>query len=105
MFYFGITTMTTVGFGDFNPKSNLERAFTALWMLFGVACFSSIFGNFQDIMIEMTLLDDYNQDDELHWFLGILKTFNKNENLDQRFKRKIEKYFFYRWKMERNGLI
>ena len=40
MFYYSFTTLTTVGFGDFHPRSNAERLFIALGMLGGVATFS-----------------------------------------------------------------
>ena len=48
--YFSFTTLSTVGFGDFNPRSNLERLYMAFGMLLGVAIFSSILGNFIDML-------------------------------------------------------
>jgi len=47
--YYAFTTLTTVGFGDFHPKSNSERIFIAFFMLFGVAIFSYILGNFIEV--------------------------------------------------------
>ena len=44
--YFTFTTLSTVGFGDFNPKSNVERLVVAFGMLLGVAIFSIIMGQF-----------------------------------------------------------
>ena len=40
--YFSLTTLSTVGFGDFDPKSSIERLYMAFGMLLGVAIFSSI---------------------------------------------------------------
>jgi hypothetical protein len=40
--YFAFTTLSTVGFGDYVPKSELERTITAFILLIGVACFSYI---------------------------------------------------------------
>ena len=40
--YFSFTTLSTVGFGDFNPRSNSERLFCAIILLVGVAIFSYI---------------------------------------------------------------
>jgi len=48
--YFSFTTLSTVGFGDFNPKSNLERLYMAFGMLLGVSIFSWILGNFIDML-------------------------------------------------------
>ena len=48
--YFGFTTLSTVGFGDFTPRSNVERASGAFVLLSGVALFSYLMGNFIDIL-------------------------------------------------------
>ena len=43
MTYFGVTTLATVGFGDFYPRTDIERIFCTVLMVIGVAVFSSIF--------------------------------------------------------------
>lgn len=48
--YFAFTTLATVGFGDYHAKSNMERGIMAFQMLFGVAIFSYIMGNFITIL-------------------------------------------------------
>ena len=35
-FYFSVVTLTTVGFGDLHPTSELSRLFTAIYILVGV---------------------------------------------------------------------
>jgi len=35
-FYFSVVTLTTVGYGDFHPTSDLSRLFTAVYILIGV---------------------------------------------------------------------
>jgi hypothetical protein len=42
--YFVFTTLSTVGFGDFYPKSDIERLAGAFVLLSGVAVFSYIMG-------------------------------------------------------------
>jgi hypothetical protein len=44
--YWAFTTLSTVGFGDFHPRSNAERALCAVILLFGVTMFSFILGNY-----------------------------------------------------------
>lgn len=44
--YFAFTSLSTVGFGDFHPRSDAERLFCAFILLFGVAIFSLIMGSF-----------------------------------------------------------
>ncbi len=36
-FYFSVTTLTTVGYGDLYPTSDASRLFTALYIIVGVA--------------------------------------------------------------------
>jgi hypothetical protein len=50
MVYFAFTSLSTVGFGDFNPRSDLERLMTALLLLTGVSVFSYIMGNLIEII-------------------------------------------------------
>jgi len=35
-FYFSVCTLTTVGYGDFYPTTDLSRLFTAIYVLVGV---------------------------------------------------------------------
>lgn len=35
-FYFSVSTLTTVGYGDFYPTTELSRLFTAIYVLAGV---------------------------------------------------------------------
>lgn len=46
-----LTTLTTVGFGDYNPKSEMERIIMTFILLIGVACFSWIMSQFMDILV------------------------------------------------------
>ncbi len=50
MVYFAFTSLSTVGFGDLNPRSDFERIFIAFMLMFGVAIFSYIMGQFIDII-------------------------------------------------------
>jgi hypothetical protein len=48
--YFILTTLSTVGYGDFTPKSNIEKIIAIFLMILGIAFFSYIMGNFTDII-------------------------------------------------------
>ena len=48
--YYALTTLSTVGLGDFRPISDQERIFGSFMLLFGVMIFSSIMGKFIDIL-------------------------------------------------------
>ena len=48
--YFAFTSLSTVGFGDYHPRGDIERVFGAFMLLFGVAIFSYILSIFRDII-------------------------------------------------------
>lgn len=71
--YFAFTSLSTVGFGDYAPKGNIERFFGAFMLLFGVAIFSYIMGNFIDILHQtQTYNSDLDDGDNLTKFFGII---------------------------------
>ena len=60
--YFAFTTLSTVGFGDYHPRSDSERAVCAIILLVGVAIFSYIMGNFIEILISIQDLNEVTHD-------------------------------------------
>lgn len=51
--YFMFTTLTTVGLGDFNPKSEIERLFISLILICGVLIFSWVMNTFFEILLNI----------------------------------------------------
>mmetsp|Transcript_109563 Transcript_109563/g.151666 ORF Transcript_109563/g.151666 Transcript_109563/m.151666 type:complete len:157 (-) Transcript_109563:928-1398(-) len=89
--YFAFTTLSTVGFGDYNPKSELERIITTFILLIGVACFSYIMGQFIDILMNFQTVTADNEDSEnLSKWLGLLSHFNKNRPLSKDMTKRFE---------------
>ena len=56
--YWAFTTLSTVGFGDYHPRSNAERALCAVILLFGVTMFSFILGNYIQILTSIRHLNE-----------------------------------------------
>ena len=104
--YFMFTTLSTVGFGDFNPKSEIERLIMTFILLIGVACFSYIMSQFIAILLEVQSVTADNEDSEMlsRWML-VLKNFNKNKPLPPEYSHKFEKYFEYYWRNDKNYAI
>ena len=101
--YFAFTTLSTVGFGDFTPRSNAERLVFTFVLLGGVAIFSYIMGVFMDIIQSMLgLAADIQDDDELSRWFGLIKRFNYGRPVTVDLKEKIEHYFTYRWLNDKN---
>jgi len=56
-----MTSMSTVGFGDYYPISDEERIVYSFVLLFGVALFSIFMGQLIDMINNFKLLDaDFN---------------------------------------------
>ena len=104
--YFMFTTLSTVGFGDFHPKSEIERGIMTFILLIGVACFSWIMAQFIDILLAVQGVTSENEDSEMmaRWML-LLKNFNNNKPLPPEMTQKFETYFAYFWKNDKNYAI
>ncbi|MDR3548149.1 MAG: ion channel [Candidatus Pacebacteria bacterium] len=104
--YFILATLTTVGFGDFVPYTNLERLFIIVVELFGVAFYSYIMGNFVEIISsyekKMGVVD---KSAELQNWLTLLSRFNEGKSLDKKIVGEIEEYYAYFWEEYKLGTI
>jgi len=104
MTYYAFTTLSTVGFGDYHPKSNTERIFIAFFMLLGVAVFSYIMGNFIlmiDVFKNQNADNEYNAD-LLKFFSFLDQNYNYNTSINLDLKDKITKFFAYKWENDKN---
>ena len=101
--YFSFTSLTTVGFGDFVPRSDSERLFTAIVIFCGVAVFSYIVGNFVMAIENFYLIqDEFDEGEDLYRFFGLLKNFNSGNNINKKLIQDFESYFEYKWQNDRN---
>ena len=69
--YFALTMLSTVGYGDMFPMSNLERVVGVICMLIGVFVFSMVMGQFTEIheKNEETMADPDNYEELKRWLL------------------------------------
>lgn len=71
--YFAFTSLSTVGFGDYHPRGDIERIGCAIILLFGVAIFSYIMSTFIEILgIFKLFQEDLSYEKELSSFFGVL---------------------------------
>ena len=72
--YFSFTSLSTVGFGDMHPRNDVERFLTAFVLLFGVAIFSIVMGNFIEISDSfLKINEEFDEGDNLSKFFGLIK--------------------------------
>ena len=94
MIYYAFTSLSTVGFGDYNPRSNIERLFVALMLLFGVAIFSYIMGNFIEILEQLNMLNaSFDESDQLSKFFGLIRNYNGGKKMNAELQEDIEEFF------------
>lgn len=74
-----MTTLSTVGFGDITPQSNIEKVVVMFVMFAGVAFFSFIMGSFIEIIQSFNA--DFSTKDrshELNNWMKLLTRFRNN---------------------------
>lgn len=103
MTYYTFTTLSTVGLGDFHPRSNAERVLCAIILLVGSTMFSYIMGNFIDILYSLKNINvDFKDELMLTKFMGSLTRFNGGQPIDHKRQERIERYFNFRWANDHN---
>jgi len=96
--YYALTTLSTVGYGDFYPVNTRERVVAIIIMLGGVAFFSYFMGHFIEIISNyqknMGVVD---RSSDLHNWLILLTRFTNNQPLPKSLTAQIESNFSYYW--------
>ena len=102
MWYFALTTLSTVGYGDYSPISSPERIMGAMILLAGVAIFSIFQGSLNDMIVDYREKTSSSGDfDNLYKWMSFLQRFNQGKQLKKELKKKIEHFFEYYWENDR----
>ena len=86
--YWAVSTLTTVGYGDITPESNLGRAFTMMVMIIGAASYGIIIGNFSKMIM---LADKYKEEKKEK--LNSLNQFMKYYNIPKGLQSQTIKFY------------
>jgi hypothetical protein len=106
MIYYAFTSLSTVGFGDYVPRSDSERLFISMVLLFGVLTFSYVMGNFIQIIDSLKKQNaTFDDGDNLSKFFGLLHNFNQGNSIRHDLKREMEEHFDYKWNNDMNIAI
>ncbi len=108
--YFALTTLATVGYGDFYPKSMAEKIVGSIIQILGVTFFSILMNNFIDVVLSMRSSSYSDNEDTLHkWFMLIKKIKNQpfggNKDIETKLKDRIEAHFRYFWDNDRTAVL
>jgi hypothetical protein len=89
--YYSMTTLSTVGFGDYNPRSNSERILAVALLIFGVSMFSYIMGEILNLIKHWNELNSVNESGkQLTRFFNVLKRFNDFTPINKEIQTKFE---------------
>ena len=103
MWYFAITTLSTIGYGDFSPQSKEERLIAIAILLFGVTMFSFIMSQFIEILLNYNSLSQFGNHKDLSKWIALLSRFNNGNPLNKDLITQIEDFFDYYWENNRLG--
>ena len=83
--YFAFTSLSTVGFGDYYPVSDIERICSTIILFFGVAMFSYIL---ESLMAQISMVKKINEPfgdlRKLDKFFNVLQDFNHQNPIDKK---------------------
>ncbi len=97
--YYTIATLSTVGYGDVFPISDIEKVLAIFIMLGGVGFFSYVMSSFIDIIqtFNPELGATTEEKFELHNWMTLLTRFRENKPLPNLIYRQINEHFKYYW--------
>ena len=97
--YFILTTITTIGYGDFLPKNVYEMAFISITMLFGVTVFGYILGSFNSAITFFTDISSEDSIGKLNSWLDSIE--NANGKMKKRLRKQVVDHFSYYFTVDR----
>ena len=96
--YYIMTTLTTMGFGDYLAYSSYERVVSLIFEMFGVALYSYIMGNFLEIMQSYDKkFGSTDKSAEFQIWFALLDRFNNGRRIDNAIEAEIEDFYIYFW--------
>ena len=71
--YYALTTLATVGYGDFFPCSVAEKIVGSIIQIFGVTFFSILMNNFIEVVLSMRVNNLHEQENQLQCWFALIK--------------------------------
>ncbi len=91
--YWTTTTLTTVGYGDIVPHTNIEKIYASVVMIIGVGFYGYLIGN---VVSVITKRDPAHE--KFISNLDNLSAMVKHRNMPKELTSRIRQYFLYLWK-------
>jgi len=91
-FYWTITTLATIGYGDITPKGSTQMLFVIVIELFGAAMYGLVIGNIAGLIANIDVAKSQYREK-----LDKINSFLKYRNIPDHLKKKINTYYGYLW--------
>ncbi len=95
-FYWTITTLTTIGYGDRTPTGPIQTVFVTVIMLLGAAIYGFIIGNIANIIANIDVAKS-----QFRERVENVDTFLKYRNIPSDLQKRIHDYYDYLWESRR----
>ncbi len=105
-FYFSLTTLATIGYGDIIPTNSSERIVAIFIMLVGVAVYSYVMGSFTELIANYDRnMGNEDKNSDLQNWIVLLGNFSHKRNFPNNLLKNIETHYLHFWENRRNHLI
>jgi voltage-gated potassium channel len=95
-FYWTVTTLTTIGYGDIVPTNPVQFFYVIIVMLMGAAVYGFIIGNIANIIANIDVAKSQFREK-----LENVNTFLKYRNIPAELQKRIRDYYDYLWESRR----
>jgi voltage-gated potassium channel len=95
-FYWTITTLTTIGYGDITPTTTIQYMYVILIMLMGAGLYGFIIGNIANIIAKMDVTKTQFMEK-----VDNISNFLKYRNIPNNLQKRINDYYDYLWESRR----
>jgi len=95
-FYWTITTLTTIGYGDITPSSNPEILYVVIIELLGAGMYGLVIGNIANLIANIDVAKSQYKEK-----LEKINAFLKYRSIPTALQRKINDYYNYLWESRR----
>lgn len=95
--YWSITTMTTVGYGDITPATNLEMVFTVFVMFLGVSMYAFFIGNVTSVVANLDANKSHFREK-----LTQIQSYMRARRIPYSLQQNVRDYYQYMWEYNRD---
>lgn len=104
--YWVMSTLTTIGYGDFSGTTTYEYIFQIFTIFIGIGFFSYIVANFNSMLIQIDSLEELQHEREssiLIWQLSLNRAY-KDKQLSSDYYNHMNQFFVSYWSLDYNKI-